>query len=48
MSPIVHNILQEVDIKQEKKQVMNELDTSVFNSPTCADIWFMLHVIQIS
>jgi hypothetical protein len=30
-SPIVHNILQEVEIKQEKEQVMNELDTSIFD-----------------
>jgi hypothetical protein len=29
-SPIVHNILQEVEIKQEKEHVMNKLDTSVF------------------
>jgi hypothetical protein len=29
-SPIVHNILQEVEIKQEKEYVMNELDTFVF------------------
>jgi hypothetical protein len=35
-SRIVHNILQEVEIKQEKEQVMNEHDTSVFDSPTCA------------
>jgi hypothetical protein len=40
-SPIVPNILQEVEIKQEKEHVMNELDTSIFDS-------FMLHVIRIS
>jgi hypothetical protein len=49
-SPIVHNILQKVNIKQEKEQVMNELDTSIFDSPTCAKIkhMFMLHVIRMS
>jgi hypothetical protein len=43
-SPIVHNILQEVEIKQEKEQVMNELDTSVFDSPTCAKIKHLVNV----
>jgi hypothetical protein len=43
-SPIVHNILQEVKIKQENEQVINELDTSVFNSPTCAEIKILIHV----
>jgi hypothetical protein len=43
-SPIVHNILQEVKIKQEKEHVMNELDTSVFGSPTCAKIKHLVHV----
>jgi hypothetical protein len=42
-SPIVHNILQEIEIKQEKEQVMNELDTSVFDSPTCAEIKHLVH-----
>jgi hypothetical protein len=42
-SPIVHNISQEVKIKQEKEQVMNELDTSVFDSPTCAKIKHLVH-----
>jgi hypothetical protein len=43
-SPIVHNILQKVEIKQEKKHIMNELDTSVFDSPTCAKIKHLVHV----
>jgi hypothetical protein len=43
-SPIVHNILQEVELKQEKEQVMNELDASVFDSPTCAEIKHLIHV----
>jgi hypothetical protein len=43
-SPIVHNILQEVRIKQEKEHVINELDTSVFDSPTCAEIKYLIHV----
>jgi hypothetical protein len=43
-SLIMHNILQEVEIKQEKEQVMNELDTSVFDSPTCAEIKHLSHV----
>jgi hypothetical protein len=43
-SPIVPNILQEVEIKQEKEHVMNELDTSVFDSPTCAEIKHLIHV----
>jgi hypothetical protein len=40
----VTNILQEVEIKQEKEQVINELDTSVFDSPTCAEIKHSIHV----
>jgi hypothetical protein len=49
-SPIVHNILQEVKIKQEKEQVMNELDTSVFIHPLVLklNIWFMVHVLRMS
>jgi hypothetical protein len=43
-SPIVHNILQEVKIKQEKEQLMNELDASIFDSPTCAEIKHLVHV----
>jgi hypothetical protein len=42
-SLIVHNILQEVEIKQEKEQVMNELHTSIFYSPTCAEIKYLIH-----
>jgi hypothetical protein len=42
-SPIVHNILQEVEIKQEKEHVMNELDTFVFDSRTCAEIKHLVH-----
>jgi hypothetical protein len=42
-SPIMHNILHEVKIKQEKEQVMNELDTSVFDSSTCAEIKHLVH-----
>jgi hypothetical protein len=42
-SSIVHNILQEVEIKQEKEQVMNEFDTSIFDSPTCAEIKHLVH-----
>jgi hypothetical protein len=40
----VHNILQEVVIKQEKEHVMNVLDTSIFNSPTCAETKHLVHV----
>jgi hypothetical protein len=43
-SPIVPNILQEVEIKQEKEHVMNELDTSIFDSRTCAEIKHLIHV----
>jgi hypothetical protein len=43
-SPIVHNILQEVEIKHEKEQLMNKLDTSVFDSPSCAEIKHFVHV----
>jgi hypothetical protein len=43
-SPIMHNILQEVDIKQEKEHEINELDTSIFDSPTCAEIKHLIHV----
>jgi hypothetical protein len=43
-SPIVHNILQEVELKQEKEQVMNGLDASIFDSPTCAEIKHLIHV----
>jgi hypothetical protein len=43
-SPIVHNILQEVELKQGKEHVMNELDASVFDSPTCAEIKHLIHV----
>jgi hypothetical protein len=42
-SPIVHNILQKIKIKQEKEQVMNELDTSIFDSPTCAEVKHLVH-----
>jgi hypothetical protein len=42
-SPIVYNILQEVEIKQEKEQLMNGLDTFVFYSPTCAEIKHLVH-----
>jgi hypothetical protein len=42
-SPTVHNILQKDKIKQEKEQIMNELDTSVFDSPTCAEIKHLVH-----
>jgi hypothetical protein len=40
----VHNILQEVEIKQEKEQVMNELDPLVLK----LNIWFMVHVLRMS
>jgi hypothetical protein len=36
--------LQEVEIKQEKEHVMNDLDTSIFDSPTCAEIKYLIHV----
>jgi hypothetical protein len=39
----VHNVLQEVEIKQEKEHVMNELDTSIFDSPTCAETKHLVH-----
>jgi hypothetical protein len=42
-SSTVHNILQEVKIKQEKEQVTNEHDTSIFYSPTCAEIKHLVH-----
>jgi hypothetical protein len=44
VSLIVHNILQEVKIKQEQEQVINELGTSIFYSPTCAEIKHLVHV----
>jgi hypothetical protein len=42
-SPIIHNILQEVKIKQEKEHIINELDTYVFDSPTCTEIKHLIH-----
>jgi hypothetical protein len=44
MSPIVPIILREVEIKQEKEQEMNELDTAAFDSPTCTEIKHLIHV----
>jgi hypothetical protein len=43
-SRIMHNILQVVEINQEKEHVINELDTSIFDSPTCAEIKHLIHV----
>jgi hypothetical protein len=43
-SPIGPNILQEVEIKQEKEHVMNEFDSSIFDSSTCAEIKHLIHV----
>jgi hypothetical protein len=43
-SPVVYNILQQVEIKQEKEPAMNELDNFLFDSPTCGEIKHLINV----